>query len=444
MTKKILSTLRSFVANRGPIFLINQVFLVALTAWLLLKIAHSGFGLEKSYAIVRVVALGCVVIFFYLSLQLGRRGNARLLVCFAAACLAGEFLMRVMGSYGVGAHNDQSWREPRPYFMFGGPSGGVVTFMPQLGEGTVRLNTEGFRIDREIVSPKPEDELRIFVLGGSTVLGGRSPSTTIPGMVETHLQSGGLRRARVYNFGVVSFVSGQELSLLAHRLIDLKPDLVIAYDGGNDLFEPWFYDPRPGYPFNYLTEEEAMSAQANTLGAAKTVASFARDSALLQALFGTLGLSDRIWARTADLRDTVKWKSAEWRQAVVGMYARNVTAMCRLARGYDALFAAFFQPMLPYSTTLDGSAVAISGGDIMVQGLREQRAMVPEIVGRQFPAASVEEGCLFSDLSALLEDRPEAFSDIIHVDDKANQLIAQRLANVLLDWRALRSNRNAR
>jgi hypothetical protein len=150
--------------------------------------------------------------------------------------------------------------------MFGGPSGRVVTFMPQLGEGTVRLNAEGVPYRARDRQSKPVDELRIFVLGGSTVVGGRSPLTTIPGIIEADLQSGGWPRARVYNFDVVSFVSGQELSLLVLRLIDLKPDLVIAYDGGNDLFQPWFYDPRPGYPFNYMTEEEAMSALANTWG----------------------------------------------------------------------------------------------------------------------------------------------------------------------------------
>ena len=68
-----------------------------------------------------------------------------------------------------------------------------------------------------------------------------------------------------------------------HSALCLKPDLVIAYDGGNDLIQPWAYDPRPGYPFNFLTEEEAMSTLANSQGDAKTIASLARDSAVIQA-----------------------------------------------------------------------------------------------------------------------------------------------------------------
>ena len=98
------------------------------------------------------------------------------------------------------------------------------------------------------------------MLGGSTIVTGGLLEDTVPAAIEAHLQLNGLPQARVYNFGVVSFVSGQELSLLVHRLIDLKPDLVITYDGGNDIFESWFYDPRPGYPFNFVVWEEAMTA----------------------------------------------------------------------------------------------------------------------------------------------------------------------------------------
>jgi hypothetical protein len=353
--------------------------------------------------------------------------------------LAAEILMRVMGSFGAGARNDRPWREPRPYFMFGGRSDGrTVTLLPQMDEGAgrpIRLNAEGFRIEREIVNPKPTDEVRIFVLGGSTVIGGR---------IEAHLQANGLPQARVYNFGVLSFVSGQELSLLVHRLIDLKPDLVIAYDGGNDVYGPWVYDPRPGYPFNYVTEEEAMSVLSNAGGDAKTIASLARDSALVQALLGTTDWLDRMRIRLDRLRTTVNFGSAQWKEAVVAAYARNLTAMCRVARANGALFAAFFQPILAYSKTLDSAQFRDAGGDLMVPGMREQRALVPQAVAAQFPAPSVEAGCRFGDLSGLLENQPTAFSDAVHVDKEANQLIGGRIADELLAWPALRANVSAR
>jgi hypothetical protein len=443
-----MGTVRAFIARKGPWFVVNQLAFGALAIWLAFMISRSSIVWERQYLYVRVIAFGYAVIFAYLSFVLERRGNARLLLHFAGACVAGEILLRAMGSYGVGVKNDRPWREPRPYFMFGGPTGGrTVNLLPQMDEGAgraIRLNAEGFRIEREIVNPKPADEVRIFVLGGSTVVGGRPITATIPAVIEAHLQANGLPQARVYNFGVLSFVSGQELSLLVHRLIDLKPDLVIAYDGGNDVYEPWVYDPRPGYPFNFVTEEEAMSILSNAGGDAKTIASLARDSALVQALLGTTDWFDRMRIRLDRLRTTVNFGSAQWKEAVVAAYAHNLTAMCRVARANGALFAAFFQPILAYSKTLDSAQFTDAGGDLMVPGMREQRALVPQAVAAQFPAPSVEVGCRFSDLSGLLEDQPTAFSDAVHVDKEANQLIGGRIADGLLAWPALRPNISAR
>src|SRR5262249_39674439 len=159
----------------------------------------------------------------------------------------------------------------------------------------------------------------------------------------------------------------QELALLVHRLIDLKPDLVIAYDGGNDLYEPWVYDPRPGYPFNFVTEEEAMTALANAEGDAKTLATFARDTAPVQALLGTTNWFNRMTLRLDRIRSTVNYGTPQWKEAVVNAYARNLTAMCRVARGNGLLFAGYFQPLLAYSQPLDAIQAAATGGDTMVQ-----------------------------------------------------------------------------
>jgi hypothetical protein len=437
---------RAFIARKGPWFLINQLVFWTLAVWLALAVARSSTVFEQSYLIVRVIALGYAVIFAYLSFVLERRGNSRLLLHFAAAAVCGEIVLRAMGSLGAGVKNDRPWREPRPYFMFGGPTHGrTVNLLPAMDEGKgreIRLNAEGFRT-REIVTPKPADELRIFFVGGSTVIGGYQVETTIPGVVEAHLHANGLPQARTYNFGVLSFVSGQELALLVHRLIDLRPDLVIAYDGGNDLYEPWVYDPRPGYPFNFVTEEEAMTALANAQGDAKTIASFSRDSALLQALLGTGDWASRAAIRIDQLRSEVDYGSAHWKAAVVNAYARNLAQMCHFARGSGTLFAAYFQPLLAYSKPLDANQTASTGGDAMVGGLRQQRDLALRAIGTQFPAPSVEAGCRFGDLSGILENDAAAFTDAIHVDNKSNQMIGRRIGEDLLAWPTLRAGAGA-
>jgi hypothetical protein len=443
----IAGSVRAFIARKGPWFLINQLVFWTLGVWLALGIARASGVFEQSYLIVRVIALGYAVIFAYLSFVLERRGNTRLLLHFAAACICGEIVLRTMGSLGAGVKNDRPWREPRPYFMFGGPTHGrTVNLLPAMDEGVgraIRLNAEGFRT-REIVTPKPADEIRIFFLGGSTVIGGYEVETTIPGVVEAYLHANGLPQARTYNFGVLSFVSGQELALFVHRLIDLKPDLVIAYDGGNDLYQPWVYDPRPGYPFNFVTEEEAMTSLANREGDAKTMASLARDSALLQAILGTTEWFNRMEMRLNRLRAEVDFGSAPWKDAVINAYARNLAQMCHFARGNGTLFAAYFQPLLAYSKPLDAQQAAATGGDTMVEGLRQQRELALRAIGTQFLAPTAEAGCRFGDLSGVLEKDAAAFTDAIHIDNKSNQMIGQRIGEDLLAWPGLRAKRDAK
>src|SRR5438132_4294533 len=171
----IAGAARTFIGRKGPWFVVNQVVFAALAVWLAVAIARSSGVFERPYLYVRVIALGYAVIFAYLSFVLGRRGNARLLLHFAAACVCGEVVLRTMGSFGAGVKNDRPWREPRPYFMFGGPTDGrTVNLLPAMDEGAgraVRLNAEGFRT-REIGTPKPADEVRMFRVGETTVIGG--------------------------------------------------------------------------------------------------------------------------------------------------------------------------------------------------------------------------------------------------------------------------------
>ena len=187
-----------------------------------------------------------------------------------------------------------------------------------------------------------------------------------------------------------------------------------------------------------------MSTLSNAGGGAKTIASLARDSALLQALLGTTDWLDRMRIRLDRLRSAVNFGSAPWKEAVVNAYARNMATMCRVARANGELFAGFFQPILAFSKTLDSEQLRETGGDAMVRGLREQRVQVPQAMAAQFPAPSVEAGCRFSDLSGLLENQPTAFSDAVHVDKEANQLIGGRIADELLAWPPLRTKTGPR
>lgn len=98
-------------------------------------------------------------------------------------------------------------------------------------------NNLGFR-GGPLVQPKPADEFRVFLVGGSTMetmlLGG---SEALDRVVQTRLQGwpGGSRNVKVYNTAKSGDKSYDHVALIVHRLLHLEPDLLVVMAGVNDL-----------------------------------------------------------------------------------------------------------------------------------------------------------------------------------------------------------------
>ena len=133
-----------------------------------------------------------------------------------------------------------------------------------------QINAEGFR-DRDPLSlDKPQDEIRIFLLGGSTAFGYKSPNNqaTISEYLEQRLEQRLAQQKaspklykpdllpfdktkrqkslakpskiksgkyRVINAGVPGYASGNELAQLALQILKYKPDLIVVLDGYQDF-----------------------------------------------------------------------------------------------------------------------------------------------------------------------------------------------------------------
>ena len=99
------------------------------------------------------------------------------------------------------------------------------------------LNSNGFR-GSEFSEIKPSDTYRIFMVGGSTMFGSgeSSDETTIPGILQKIFDSNSsVQKIEVINAGMSGGNSNTELHLIYEKLISFSPDLVIVYDGWNDL-----------------------------------------------------------------------------------------------------------------------------------------------------------------------------------------------------------------
>jgi len=229
-------------------------------------------------------------------------------------------------------------RKPKPYIMFGGEKNGT------LGEDIV-LNERGYR-GKQPSMPKPAGEFRVFVLGGSTVFGGEPP---IPDLLEEQFRKSGSENVKVYNYGVVSSVSSMELSRIVFEISELEPDLIVMYNGGNDILVPQRYDPRPGYPFNFIVYENNPLLESN-VRSYPTFNLLLYGSNLARSLFPHYFV--RRFVPMKEEREKAGWGTDEWRDEIADKYVDNLAKAKKISKAFGAEFIAFFQPMVYYKNSL--------------------------------------------------------------------------------------------
>ena len=106
---------------------------------------------------------------------------------------------------------------------------------------TININSHGFR-GEEVTKIKQDDTYRIFVVGGSTVLGNSATSdeTTISGWIQNFFSESNLPvDVEVINAGMGGGFSFTEMNYIKNELINYEPDLFIIYDGWNDITRPY-------------------------------------------------------------------------------------------------------------------------------------------------------------------------------------------------------------
>lgn len=105
------------------------------------------------------------------------------------------------------------------------------TLIPRFDENA---NNYGFG-GRDLADPKPEDETRVFCLGGSTTFG-NFDEASYPFHLQKYMdQHGGGRNYSIQNAGVPAYTTLHSLINLAIRVMYHEPDYVLVYHGINDL-----------------------------------------------------------------------------------------------------------------------------------------------------------------------------------------------------------------
>lgn len=163
-----------------------------------------------------------------------------LLVIAVAALLLAELCMWLVVPL---ADPYEKERRTAPYIRQAHPPHSTLRFEAEPGlpgmKGVTRWTTNnlGFRGD-ELVSPKPGEELRVFLIGGSSaeclII---DDADSLDAVVQKNLQERLLDRkqVRVYNAGVSGDRSDDHVAILTQRIIHLQPDIIVVIAGVNDL-----------------------------------------------------------------------------------------------------------------------------------------------------------------------------------------------------------------
>ena len=310
-------------------------------------------------------------------------------------------------------------RQPKPYVMFGGIKNGSI----YNGE---KLNDLGYRGTVPQI-PKDSGEFRIVMLGGSTVINGDPP---IPVLLEEEFKQNGLNDVHVYNFGVVSSVSSMELARILFEISELQSDLIVMYNGGNDIFTPYKYDPRPGYPFNFIVYENNPILESD-------IRSYPTFSLLLYSSNLARCFLSRFFVNSfvpmEEERQKTGWCSDEWRDEIAQKYVNNLTKAKQVSRVFGSQFIAFLQPMLDYKDQLSAEEKAHRPDEEFTKHCIDVRTRILQKISLY----SNESSPTLIDLTDIYDEiQTRVFIDKVHTTQENKKLVAKAIyENILRNFR---------
>lgn len=312
---------------------------------------------------------------------------------------------------------DAETRYPAPYYGFTGRP---------FGDGG-RLDAWGFANSAPPSKDKAAGETRLFLLGDSCFFDAdETAGVTMADLVRAELAPFNIPGLAVYNFGVRSYLADQMLALLFFKLIDYRPDAVLIFCGGSDLFIPISYDPRPGYPYNFYVVEELYTRFFDAKAVTDT-----------EVLVSHKDLLDGIVAHHAELRSKAGWKTEAWEASVIASFQAFVDKSAHLAKAYEIDIAIALQPLVTSKspqTVAEASMLGADTADYFRRQYQRYGRLFAELPG----GSSANEFISLHDASDAFAGREEElFIDFIHYNLAGKRLMARRLAGIAAERLAM-------
>lgn len=296
--------------------------------------------------------------------------------------------------------------------------------MPFTGE-YINIDSPGIRKTWN-AGPEPdtlEERPLIFFFGGSAMWGtGARDNHTIPSLVAKRLHHTG-STCRVINWGESGYVSSQEMMLLIRQLQKgNNPDLVVFYDGANDIFSAC-QQHRAGLPQN----EFHRSLEFNASSSFKPEFFWellSRRIATIRFLGSISGKPDPADHPTADPSQHLKPlapSEVNLMRDAVKIYLNNVEIVTSLAKQYNFSVLFYWQPLIfgkkrltEYETSEKNKKAMLLPYFAVADSILDARS-----TSKGFPAG-------FRNLSATFSQTAEpVFIDWCHLGETGNEKIAE-------------------
>ncbi|WP_170399404.1 SGNH/GDSL hydrolase family protein [Ruegeria arenilitoris] len=335
------------------------------------------------------------------------------------------------------------WTETKKsYFMDSGEVRGRLashTYLPYIPApsyktDTNRHNSLGFR-GEEIAPEKPTGITRIVAIGGSTTYGSHVNDYTqsYPAQLGALLNAD-TRGFEVVNAGVPGWVSTENLINLQTRVLPLDPDIVILFQGRNELFAQAFNNFKPDYShlrtsnYSFLHTNVSLKRVFKVSRLALLVVSIRPSSFGWKRYEEHPGYGQNRYENRPNLKELIINLD---NPANNETYRANTASMIAMAQTQGArvvLATMAFQPEKFVSGLLRVQVIAptpeerAAFNEALASQVEENNQIVREL-GNTF-------GVLVVELAAL-NSRPELFLNDVHFDAEGNEERARLLLEAL-------------
>ncbi len=282
----------------------------------------------------------------------------------------------------------------------------------------ININEKGLRktiytIDDEV---KEKPIKKIFMFGGSTMWGsGVRDEFTIPSLVGSGLAKLTIH-AEVTNFGESGYVSTQEMMELFLQLREGNiPDLVVFYDGANDVFSA-YQQGKAGIPQNESNREKEF----NSLRSKK------RSLMVFFESLKTLSTVKFIIGLIQPEMNPLPYSGSEIQKLAtesIEVYLKNITTINLWAKEYSFKAVYYWQPTIfnkPELSNFEKQEAEkygfikdiVHAADLQVSNIKTNR-----------------ESTVFYNISDIFRNESKPiFIDYCHVSEYGNSVIAKKMA----------------